>query len=349
MNSIRDVEERISNIAKERPPDGLVELAHYFDEFEDGMGGEHLPTWSIAAMLAYGRPGVAFAVEKYRGAKKVRGHVAVLAVCYSAGTSTVGDASTDEELLHSLSVLNVPLHLLADLDPDTRSAAMTAFREFVLSMTQHPDENLYLSQLIMTDAFHPVSFGGPGVVRAVSDALRDVTIAISPEILADFRSLIDRELREEEYQQFLAQRPVLLDPLAAKVVPQHRLGAEFVADYVIASLADRHTVVEIEKPQDPVFTAGGNYSSQLTHALRQVLDSQDWIEHNIAYARERLPKIASPSGLVVIGRSTGWTDAEHRRLRRLNISLGGRVRIATYDDILQDGERLYANILQGRT
>ena len=152
---------------------------------------------------------------------------------------------------------------------------------------------------------------------------------ISPDVLDSFRSLIDRPLKEEEYQEFLANTAVLLDPLASAVLPKHRFGAEFVADYVVPSLADRHTIVEIEPRRIGYSLKAGDFSARLTHALGQVLDSQEWVETNIEYARTSLPGIVSPIGLVVIGRSIRLSDREKAKLRRFNVALGGRVRIAT--------------------
>jgi hypothetical protein len=47
-------------------------------------------------------------------------------------------------------------------------------------------------------------------------------------------------------------------------------------------------LVEIERPQDKIFTTSDDFASRFTHAFGQVLDFQQWMDRNVAYAQELL-------------------------------------------------------------
>lgn len=49
------------------------------------------------------------------------------------------------------------------------------------------------------------------------------------------------------------------------------------------------TLIEIERPQDKIFTTSDDFTSRFTHAFGQVLDFQQWVDQNVAYAQELLP------------------------------------------------------------
>lgn len=170
------------------------------------------------------------------------------------------------------------------------------------------------------------------------------------------REALARATVEADMQSFLADHPeILIQHLGGGhgrwVIPQKRLGAEYVPDFVIG---DRYSggrdwvAVELEGPQRPTFNKAGDPSRYLWHAVRQVVDWRVWLEYNRDYAA-RTPaegglglEDISPSlpGLIVIGRRhqlPADRSAFRRGLeRQLNIrihsydwlvdSLAGRVR-----------------------
>jgi antiviral defense system Shedu protein SduA len=95
--------------------------------------------------------------------------------------------------------------------------------------------------------------------------------------------------------------------------------------------------VELERPQAKIFTAKGDPSAALTHALRQIDDWRDWLSRSRDYAsrpREQsglgLPDIDSElDGLVIMGRDARLDLHSHGPRRRLQRQ--HRVRIETYD------------------
>ena len=177
----------------------------------------------------------------------------------------------------------------------------------------------------------------------IFNILTDSTIKISEDIIANFRSLIDKQTNEEEYQVYLEEHPVLIDPLAMNVIDKQKLGIEYITDFVIETLKGDYILVEIEKPQDKIFTQAGDFSSNFSHAFGQVLDFIEWVESNIAYAQTTLPGISAPKGLLIIGRDADLTDQTRKKLRRFNRN-SNSIEVLTYDDILSRSESLYKNI-----
>ena len=165
--------------------------------------------------------------------------------------------------------------------------------------------------------------------------------------LSSLEALLAKEgVVEEEVKQFLkseASRFIFgLD--CVRVRTEHELGDDFGADFVLEYPAVRYVFVEIENPKHRLYTQGGNPTAALTHARQQVEDWQQWVEENNPYAQKKLPGCTSPEGLVVIGRRTTLTGADSRRLERANINSRGRLRVITYDDMLESAHLVVRNL-----
>jgi len=178
--------------------------------------------------------------------------------------------------------------------------------------------------------------------RKLLHLVTEATLKISSSLLAEFKDMIDRDCSEETYHQFLRTNPVFLDPLA-RVASKQKLGLEFVTDFVVRRYDDKYLLVEIEKPQDRIFTQANGFSAQFSHALGQILDFQAWVEENGAYARSLMPEIASPRGLLVMGRKSDLSEAQRRKLHRLNVNLAS-VDVVTFDELHASAVRLYENL-----
>ncbi|HKP52085.1 MAG TPA: Shedu anti-phage system protein SduA domain-containing protein [Chloroflexia bacterium] len=182
------------------------------------------------------------------------------------------------------------------------------------------------------------------IMQSVFDIIRKSSISLPMSIIEEYKTLVQSNLREEEYQSFLARHPVLLDPLARSVVSKQTLGSDFKTDFVISKLDGEYIVVEIEKPQDRIFVTDDNFSSSFSHAYGQVLDFQEWVEVNISYAQTQLPGIVSPRGMLIMGRRSELTDWQKRKLARFNTNNSGRVRVMCFDDIVESAYKLYKNM-----
>jgi hypothetical protein len=153
------------------------------------------------------------------------------------------------------------------------------------------------------------------------DPLRDYHVLwdeVDDHDVRRLRRALQKAGVEPDMQSVLAAHPELLVQHLGGghgrwVIPQKRLGAEYVPDFVIGerNSSGRHwTAVELEGPQRQMFNRDGDPSRYLWHAIRQIVDWRVWLEHNRDYAA-RDPsddglglEDISPAlpGLIVIGR-----------------------------------------------
>ena len=93
------------------------------------------------------------------------------------------------------------------------------------------------------------------------------------EILSEYGHLLEQSpIQEHVLQTYLTNHPILLDPSYRVVHSGFRLGAEYVADFVVETYDGNYILVEIEKPTDRLYLNNGDPSSALTHAEQQVLN-----------------------------------------------------------------------------
>jgi hypothetical protein len=199
-----------------------------------------------------------------------------------------------------------------------------------------------------------------------SAALRVVEMsdyAISPELfvpweeitrydIAAFESALNSARIERDMQLFLEANPRLLIQQInggrnAWVIPQKRLGWEYVTDFMIAEKASTGFAwyaVELERPQAKIFTKKGDISAALNHALRQISDWRDWFSRNRDLAERPLNRSGlgltdidpEVEGLIIIGRDFDIDESTHERRRRL--VRDRRVKIETYDWLLSQAK-----------
>jgi hypothetical protein len=250
--------------------------------------------------------------------------------------------------------------------PDIRQPVITdsmatfardTFENIVLRMSS----DQWIRQSILAISYHEgiVTHNLDGTENAYAPVTQDIfdimARASMKRMLTDFAAIIQAKGDEEVYQKFLEEHLVLLDPLAKKVLFKQRLGKEYVTDFVIERLDDRHFMVEIEKPHTPLFTRKmvdtingprlrNDFSSFFTHALGQILDFQQWVEKHHEYANDDMKGIFSPPWLLVIGLRSNLEPDEREKLERLNINMRGNIQILCFDDLLTNGQSLYDNL-----
>ncbi len=239
----------------------------------------------------------------------------------------------------------VPPSLQAAPTPEVAAAARLAFQELVLLAQHNQDIFEVLLHFMYTDRLS--SLLGPlssdALKREVFRIVTESSIKITKQLLDDYELLLSSRVNEEAYQQFLSRNPVLLDPLANRVIPKQPLGLEFKTDYVIQRLDDQYFAVEIEKPQDSLFTRADDFTADFTHAFGQVIDFLEWVDTHPEYARHHLPGISSPRGMLVMGMRADLSVSQSAKLKRLCINLPN-IEVLTFDDLLQRGRTLYNNI-----
>jgi Domain of unknown function (DUF4263) len=171
---------------------------------------------------------------------------------------------------------------------------------------------------------------------------------------AALRDCLQTATTELPVQKVLEKHPVLLARALGGghgrwVIPQRRLGAEHVPDFVIgtkSSLGNEWTLVELESPSQRMFKGNGDPSPELTHAIRQIVDWRSWLTANLDYARRSgdshglgLDNIDPNSpGLILLGRR-GLGEATRDRRRQLGQQLN--IRIHSIDWLFNNGEALF--------
>ncbi|KHK95848.1 hypothetical protein LK09_17620 [Microbacterium mangrovi] len=155
---------------------------------------------------------------------------------------------------------------------------------------------------------------------------------LTDKLVTDLEYLISQDLPEAEYQGFLTSNPSLLDVTAAEVRPLAPLGLEFKTDFVLRRHDGRYIVVEIEKPQDRLFTKGADFTKEFTHAVGQVLDFQQWVAENNPYAAKHFPGITTPDGIVILGRRSELDERRTRKLERWQFN-SRAIEVLTFDDL----------------
>lgn len=170
---------------------------------------------------------------------------------------------------------------------------------------------------------------------------------ITPSHLARFKRCLASARSEAPLQQLFAREPLLLVQHLGGghgrwVIPQKRLGAEFVPDFVVgekSSIGYEWQLVELESPTAPLFTRAGDPSKQLNHALRQIDDWRAWLEKNSDYAARPLDQgglgltdiSSAAAGVILIGRRKDLSPKDTARRRQMTARTG--VQIHTYDYI----------------
>lgn len=152
--------------------------------------------------------------------------------------------------------------------------------------------------------------------------------------------------KEIVYQNFLKSNPYILEAFHAQIWAKPKLGEILIPDFVIRSIDNNYSVVEIEQADFPIMTKSGELSSKTVHAKRQALDFRDWCINNHLYAKERFPQIYRPSCLVVIGRESDLNEMQRQRLRQENESTQGILKIVGYDWLLDRAKATLENLVE---
>ena len=187
---------------------------------------------------------------------------------------------------------------------------------------------------------------------------------ITKEHVDAYGQVLEEAETERPLQAHIAQHPVLLAQHLGGghgrwVIPQKRLGAEYVPDFVIA---EKHSdgfvwqFVELQRPRGRLFVPStGRSSAQLDEGIRQILEWRRWLESNLDYARR--PKSqhglgltdVSPrdGGLLIIGRERELDSTDRQRRRQL--SEVNNIAIHTYDWLAREAAARVRELSPGVT
>ncbi|MFN1218162.1 Shedu anti-phage system protein SduA domain-containing protein [Chryseobacterium kwangjuense] len=150
---------------------------------------------------------------------------------------------------------------------------------------------------------------------------------------------------ELTFHNFIKENPFLLEPFHAKIWSKPRFGEALVPDFLIRSMDNSYTVVEIEQPGFSIMTRAGELSAQTTHAKRQALDFRSWAIDNRLYADQQYKGIYRPYCLVVIGKESDLNEMQIQRLRQENESTQGVLKIVGFDWLYNRAKTTLENML----
>lgn len=175
----------------------------------------------------------------------------------------------------------------------------------------------------------PVEAGGPERLSG------ETTIEQLKEIARQFQELLQGDQNEEALQQFLKEHPFVLHQ-SAESIPKQKLGEDFVTDFVLVASTTQgptYTLVELERASHTVLTKDFTLASPVSHAIKQTRGWDVWLEKNKAYVQNKLPGFETPRYMVVIGRSTEFTEDQKTYMRSYNREFRN-TELLTYDDVL---------------
>jgi hypothetical protein len=164
--------------------------------------------------------------------------------------------------------------------------------------------------------------------------------------IENYLELVNQKGKDEiDYQNYLKKNPYILEPFHSQIWSKTRFGESLVPDFLIRSMDDSYTVVEIEKADFQIMTKAGELSSKASHAKRQALDFRDWAINNNLYAIKRFPKIYRPFCLVIIGRESELDEMQTLRLKQENESTQGILKIVGFDWLYKRSKAIFDNIV----
>ncbi|MBK8522464.1 MAG: DUF4263 domain-containing protein [Chitinophagaceae bacterium] len=137
----------------------------------------------------------------------------------------------------------------------------------------------------------------------------------------------------------------MLEPFHAQIWSKPKFGESLIPDFLIRSMDNNYTVVEIEQADFSIMTKAGELSAKTTHAKRQALDFRDWAINNGLYASRKFPGIYRPYCLVVIGRENELDEMQSQRLMQENESTQGVLKIVGFDWLLKRAQQTLDNLI----
>lgn len=217
-----------------------------------------------------------------------------------------------------------------------------------------------LNRLIVSDARLRASREIIGILAGLNMGLRTKDMSSSPvnpviqnlqKIVNEFEALLEINGGvESEIQKFLNTNPILIYPDYIRLIPQAKLGIEYVTDYIFVKPTDfGHSciLVELENASHKLFNQNGDLSAPLRHSIKQVSDWRTWLRSNSNYAKEslNLKNLHSDSkAIIIIGRRKNIEPKHFKFLEALTLDHHYQTEILTYDDLIDKTKQFIDNL-----
>lgn len=173
----------------------------------------------------------------------------------------------------------------------------------------------------------------------------EVNLQLTHSDIEILRVALESAENERPIQKVVESRPQLLTSLVGGAprycIPQVRLGAEYVPDFLVGSVDStgiRWLLIELETPRSDVTLRDENQLDKHGRkGVSQIETWREWLIQNLDYARRSrrdhglgLPDIRpGAEGLVIVGRRERLHANSHTV--RLPIEESRRIRVHTYD------------------
>lgn len=194
------------------------------------------------------------------------------------------------------------------------------------------------------------------------DKWADWYIELYSSKLKDFRELLGKEPNEHSLQKFLQENPWYLihasmdgfysgaTSTRTALFPKFKLGNEFETDFLFISGNSGGlscTLIELERSDVKLFTKQGDPTKQLTHAIRQIVDWNAWLNDNQDFALREIaratedkwnwpPILRKPFRFIIIIGRRAFLDKQANRRRAELCNLNPGLEIITYDRLCDD-------------
>lgn len=271
---IKEINELINSPSEEN----LITLKRYLIERDGGTNEKHVfPAYAARMFLFLGTKGIHILGETINQAPGRISPTAILETLYFATQKKVKEIHLVRK--------DHPLLLVPVIDDETAKLATEKLHELVSeSLT---DRRLFgiIINFIFQQEITSYEVNDHTLAAFIFQAFRENSIKINKKVIENYQTIIQNPTSsEEDCQKYLFKHPVLIDSLAKEIIPKQKLGSDYITDFVIRKYNDEYVLVEIEKPSTPIFTKSNDFTYQFSHALGQVIDFQEWVETNIAYA-----------------------------------------------------------------
>jgi hypothetical protein len=349
----RDYIESLIRILSDESRTDIASLIDLLRSAPTGLGdSEHIEQPALFALLAFGEAGLkelhTFMIQKNWSPGAFYAPIAIMAV--ALGRHDVADMHIYLAKRYlsekAFSALTRDIHnTINSVLLKTLAIQLLAVAAQVLATESDKRSNLTSIFTSISLMFDLKGQQGNPAIDLFLKLIIQGSLNVNELMCEEFRKLVDQDLNEQVYQEFLSSHPALIDPLASTIVDRQTLGEMWRSDFVIRRLDNEYVFVELEKPRDNPFTPYPQPSVVLSHSIGQVLNWFIWAEDNIAYAHSHgFPGILNPRGIIVIGRRKDLIPSQVRMLSSLNELLYPRIQIITYDDVLQSALSVLNNL-----
>jgi Domain of unknown function (DUF4263) len=175
------------------------------------------------------------------------------------------------------------------------------------------------------------------------------------EQIDEFEWLIEKEVPESEFQEFLERNPFILTSLGSysraepHVILHEDAGRKLIPDFFL-EFADRRDsdILELKLPDvtvDVRVTSRNRLSSKVHAAVAQLRTYRDWFKsesNRLKFIQATGMKCFMPRAIIVIGRSSDFKSD----IDRINLeeTLPNWASLRTYDDLLKSARNWESNL-----